>query len=379
MSAVVSQIPTQEELVERAVALAPLLQRNAQETEDTRRIPLENLNALREAGLLKITVPRRFGGYEVMAVTKMAVSEAVGRSGCGSSAWVTALINVCNWMGALLPEQGQQDIWGENPDANIAGVLNPSEDVKRVDGGFLVSGRWPWASGSLHCDWVLVGIMVPDETGKFVDQALAFVPVSDVAIEETWFVAGMKGTGSNTVVATEVFVPEHRTYSVPDAIHGKRASAFASQEPAYQQSFVPLLTLILGGPQLGLGRAALDFVLEKSSRRGITYTIYQRQADSVGFQLKIAEASTLLDSGWLLMDRAGRDTSSAPRSRATRSITGLARGCEPTRASGSARSARRLTIFSPHTEPPLLRTSAHSSGSGGTRTRPVVMRSLIRP
>jgi alkylation response protein AidB-like acyl-CoA dehydrogenase len=307
VSVVASHIPTQEELVERAAALTPTLQRNAQETEDTRRIPQENLDALRDAGLLKITMPRRFGGYEVMATTKMAVSEAIGRSGCGSTAWVTALINICNWMGSLLPEQGQIDIWGENPDATIAGVLNPSEDVKRVEGGFLISGRWPWASGSLHSDWVLVGIMVPDETGEFVDQALAFLPTSEITVEDTWFVAGMKGTGSNTILAHEVYVPEHRTYSVPAAIQGERATPFAAQEPAYQQSFVPLLTLILGGPQLGLGRAALDFVLEKSSRRGMTYTNYERQADSVGFQLEVAQAAMLLDSGGLHMDRAGRD------------------------------------------------------------------------
>src|SRR5579864_24041 len=142
MSAIHQETATsmRAELVARAESLRPILERNAVETERTRRIPQENLDALREAGLLKITVPRRYGGYEVPLSTKLAVSEAVARNTCGSTAWVTALINVCNWMGGLLPAQGQDDIWGENPDAAVAGVLNPSSDVKKVRGGYEVSG-----------------------------------------------------------------------------------------------------------------------------------------------------------------------------------------------------------------------------------------------
>src|SRR5580658_7181317 len=98
MSATTEAVPTREQLIERATALRPILERNADEAERTRRIPQENIDALREAGLLKVTVPRRFGGYEVMVGTKLAVSEAVAMGTCGSTAWVTALINVCNWM-----------------------------------------------------------------------------------------------------------------------------------------------------------------------------------------------------------------------------------------------------------------------------------------
>src|ERR1700722_698087 len=115
---------TKDELVARAAAIRPILEKNAAEVERERRLPQENIDALREAGLLRITIPRRFGGYEVPISMKLAASEAVARNGCGSTAWVMTLINVCNWMASLLPEQGQVDIWGENPDAVVAGVLN---------------------------------------------------------------------------------------------------------------------------------------------------------------------------------------------------------------------------------------------------------------
>src|SRR3712207_3384345 len=121
-------------------------------------------------------------------------------------------------MASLLPDRAQEDIFGADPDAKVAGVLAPSSEVRKVPGGYEVSGKWPWASGSLHADWVLVGVMIPDGDGNMVDQALAFMPASEITIEDTWFVAGMKGTGSNTLIADKVFVPEHRQYSVPRAI-----------------------------------------------------------------------------------------------------------------------------------------------------------------
>jgi len=305
------QAPSAEELVDRARQLRSLIERNAPEHDAQRRITQETIDALREAGLFKITVPRRFGGYEVPIWTKMQVSAALAEAD-GSTAWVTTLINVCNWIGGLLADQAQQDIWGENPGARIAGVLNPSPDVRAVDGGFEVSGRWPFASGSLHADWVLVGIVVPDASGEIVDDALAFIPIGDVAIEDTWHVAGMRGTGSNTIVAERVFVPAHRTMSLRRALQNEYPTPHAD-EVAYRASFIPVLTLVLGGPQLGMGRAALDFVLSKAGRRGITYTRFDRQSDSVGFQTDVARAATLLDTAWLHMQRGAADVERAAR------------------------------------------------------------------
>jgi len=305
----IPQAPSAEELVDRARQLRPLIERNAPEGEANRRIAQETIDALREAGLFKITVPRRFGGYEVPIWTKMQVSAALGEAD-GSTAWVTTLINVCNWMGGLLGDQAQRDIWGENPDARIAGVLNPSTDVRAVDGGFEVSGRWPFASGSLHADWVLVGIVVPDASGEIVDDALAFIPIGDVTIEDTWHVAGMRGTGSNTIVAEQVFVPAHRTMSLRRALQNEYPTPH-TDEVAYRGSFIPVLTLVLGAPQLGMGQAALDFVISKAGRRGITYTRFERQTDSVSFQAEIGRAATLIDTARLHMQRGALDVERA--------------------------------------------------------------------
>jgi alkylation response protein AidB-like acyl-CoA dehydrogenase len=302
-------VPTLEELLLRIEQTKPILTANVEETEANRRIAQANIDALTDAGAFKVAVPRRFGGYEMTIRETLEVSAVVAEA-CGSTGWVVALTNVCNWMASVLPDQAQQDIFGADADAKVAGVLNPSADVRKVEGGYQVSGQWPWASGSWHADWALVGIVVPDEAGKPVGQALAFIPMGELSIKETWFVAGMKGTGSNTIIAEDVFVPQHRLHSVPRAIENDYATEH-TEEALYRSSFIPVLTLILAGPQLGLGRAALRFVMDKAPKRGISYTKFERQSDSTAFQLQIANAATLIDTAHLHAFRAAADIDDA--------------------------------------------------------------------
>ena len=300
-----------DELLERAAALRPVLERNAAKGEEDRRIADESIDALVEAGLFKITVPLRFGGHEVDIRTKLEVSAAVAE-GDGATGWVLALINVCHWLVGLYRDQAQQDIFGADPDARVCGVLAPSVETRREDGGLVVSGRWPWASGSLHATWGLVGVLDRDAAGAITEHALALIPMTDLAVEDTWFVAGMKGTGSNTLVADEVLVPDHRLLSVPKAIENEYPTEHAD-EPLYRSSFIPVLALILVGPQLGLARAARDLVIAKAPSRAISYTSFERQTDSVAFQVEVARAAMMVDTAHLHAFRAAGEIDAAAR------------------------------------------------------------------
>ncbi len=300
------------ELLDRIRALQPMLERNAPATEEARRVGEENIEALRAAGVFKIMVPRRFGGLETDIRTKIEVAREVAK-GCGSSAWVTSLMNVCSFFTGLASAKTQEDIWGANPDARIAGVFNASSTSRKVDGGYVVTGRWPWSSGCLHADWAMLGIPVVDADGNKIEEALAFMPMSDLTIEETWFTAGMRGSGSNTTVAEDVFVPEHRLISIPGVLAGETPTPY-NDEALYRASFVPVAALILAGPQLGLCSRALEYVLEMAPKRRIAYTFYTRQMDSPSFQLNMAKAATLVDTAHLfayraadLIDEAARD------------------------------------------------------------------------
>src|SRR6185437_8509088 len=182
--------------------------------------------------------------------------------------------------------------------------------TRKVDGGWRVSGRWYFNSGSWWSTWAVLGVPLTDDAGEVVDQGLVLIPAADFTIEDVWFVTGMRGTASNCLVAEDAFVPEHRVMSVPAAIEGHYQTPFTG-ESLYRSAFVPLLTLVLAGPQLGMGRAALDLVLAKAAKKPISYTFFESQAESVAFQLQMADAATKVDVAALLCYRAAADIDDA--------------------------------------------------------------------
>lgn len=303
--------PSLQDLVDRARALQPLLMRNAAESERNRRASEENIAAIAEAGLFRLMVPKRYGGFEGTLRSHLEVSAALGEA-CGGTSWVVALSNVCAWITALYPRRAQDEVWGANPDARVSGVFTPSAQSRRVEGGLIISGKWYFSSGSLHADWASLGVIEHDENGAFRNQYLALIPMSELSIEDTWFTAGMRASGSNCIVGNEVFVPDHRLLNMMEAIERRYATEFKG-EAAYRAAFVPFAALILTGPQLGLGRAALRYVIEKAPQRAIAYTSYEKQTDSTVFQTQIAEAAIKIDNAHLRAFRAADEIDAAAR------------------------------------------------------------------
>jgi alkylation response protein AidB-like acyl-CoA dehydrogenase len=299
-----------EELLERARALQPLIRQYAAQGEQDRRVSDPVFKAMAEADLFKIMIPHRYGGYETSMKTMLDLSSTVAEAD-GGAAWIVTLINVCAWMTSLFPVKAQDEIFGQNPEAKVSGVLAPTATSRKVDGGYMVNGRWFYNSGSWWADWAVLGIPIVNEAGETIDQGLAMIPTADMTIEDTWFVAGMAASASNCLVAEDVFVPEHRVLSVPKAIGGDYPTEHLDKESLYRAAFVPLLALVLVGPQLGLGRAALDFVISKASSKTIAYTYFNPQSSSTGFQLQIAEAALLIDTAHLHAYRAAAEIDNA--------------------------------------------------------------------
>ena len=309
-SSVDTATPDTAELVARARELQPLLSRNAATGEQDRRVVEESVQALSDAGLFKLTVPKRYGGYETSMRTLMEVSAAVAEAD-GGTAWITTLINVSNWTVGLFPQRAQDEVFGADPNARVSGVLAPTAHTRKTDGGWLVSGKWYYNSGSWHSTWSGVGVPVTDDTGAVVDQGLALIPRTALELEDTWYVAGMKSSGSNAVIADDVFVPDYRILSVPKAVRGHYPTEHGATEPLYRMAFIPVLALVLAGPQLGMGKAALDYVVSKCATKPISYTFYESQKESVGFQLQVAHAARLIDTARLHAFRAATDIDEA--------------------------------------------------------------------
>ncbi|MFM9888168.1 MAG: acyl-CoA dehydrogenase family protein [Burkholderiales bacterium] len=301
--------PSREELVARSRALLPLIARNAVESDIEREIADENVQAIEDAGLFKLPTPRRYGGFASDLQTMIEVTAALGEA-CGATAWVVANRYVCSWVASLLPSRAQDEIFGDDPAIGIAGVNAPSAQARRVIGGVRATGKWYYCSGSSRARWAMLGMLETDGDGNVVDQYLAMVPIQEISIEDTWYTVGMRGTASNCMVANDVFIPDHRLFSLFSALQGVYPRE-QSPEALYRSTFAAFFPMNLTGPLLGLGRAALRHVIETAPDRGITGTIYKKQTESSVFQVRIAEAAMKIDAAELLVARAAQDVDAA--------------------------------------------------------------------
>jgi 3-hydroxy-9,10-secoandrosta-1,3,5(10)-triene-9,17-dione monooxygenase len=285
------QRPSDHELVARARALQPLLHENAAEGELHRRLPDPVSDALTDAGMFRLLTPTRFGGYAVDLRTAMKVTETLGEFD-GSASWLVSVGSAAAWMtGHLCSPQAQAEIFGPGPDIRAAGTSTPGS-ARRVDGGLCIGGRWPYASGAYHADWAALAVVVTDESEQPVDAMFCFVPAKRLRIEKTWHTVGMRGTGSDTWVADDVFVPDHRT--IPLSTIADEAPRLADDPSMFRLPFATVATLLLVGPLLGLGRAALQFVIDKAPTKAMHDTFFVRQSESAGVQIQIAEAALAL-------------------------------------------------------------------------------------
>lgn len=300
------------ELLAAAADLVPLLSMNAIRSEAERRVPEENIHALRDAGMFRLMQPVRHGGFEVSFRTKLAIMRELGR-GDGATAWVTSLMSGAAWFAGMCGDDVQDEIWGKDRGALIAGVIATTGSLERVADGFRLSGRWTYCSGSWHAQWIFLGVTAMDEDRPDGQPGLAFVPASELTIEDTWHVVGMRGTGSNTVVAENVFVPSHRFVPISVLVSGEPPIS-PNRGPVYRVPFASAASTDFLGPQLGMARAAQDLVREGLGERGFSGTVYQRAADSTTIQIAMAEAAYHIDVAEMLafgavkeVDKAGSE------------------------------------------------------------------------
>jgi len=293
-----------------AAELRPLLARNAVQAERDRRLPAENVEALQAANLFKVMMPRRWGGYGATLPTALNIFAELAK-GCSSSSWVTMIIGGLNWWASLLPDRGQEEMFANSPDVRVCAASSATVVGRRVDGGLRISGKFPFASGCWHSSWGGLGVQIEDDAHSVVGQVVGFAPISELEIEDTWFVAGMCGTGSNTLVAKDVFVPDHRVLPTTKILNGEHPAQRHYGEPSDNYAFSAANSLIGVSPVLGIAQAMLEKVIDGTRTRGITFTTYTRQADSAVAQHEIAEAALQIDSAWLLVMRAAAEVEDA--------------------------------------------------------------------
>ena len=221
----------------------------ASEGRASRQVKREAIDAIIESGFMRALLPKPWGGLEATPQAFFRAHLRIAEQDM-STAWVTGIIAVHAFQLAIMNRQALDDVYAEGPNTLISSSYNPvGAKVEVADGGFKLSGRWGWSSGSEHCTWVLLGGIVPGE-----DYRTFLVPRADYRIEDTWFAYGLQATGSNDIVIDQpVFVPEHRTHKRMDGFNCVHSQA----NPMYGIPWAQMFVRVVSTPAIGAARHAV--------------------------------------------------------------------------------------------------------------------------
>lgn len=297
------QTAAHSELVGAASALAPLIAEHADVAERDRRVAAPVVDALASAGVFHMFVPHKFGGSEAEPATGVRALEELSKAD-GSTGWVAMIGATTGVVSAYLPEDVAREVY--RPSAITGGVVAPRGTAVATDGGYNVTGRWPFASGCEHSQWLACGCLVhvggelERLPGGDPDVRMVMFPASEVEIIDTWHVSGLRGTGSHDIAVNDFFVPRDYSYSIA---RGRPVQP----GPLYGFSMMGLLAVCVAAVALGIGRAALDEMREMSPKKTPVGRRKPLSEWSVA-QVALAEGEASLRSGRAFLFDAVADT-----------------------------------------------------------------------
>lgn len=272
-------LPLPEVLIARAKAMIPVLRERARGCALGHDVPKETVAEMKAAGFFRVLQPKRHGGYEMHPNVFFEIQKALAE-GCMSTGWIYGVLGCHPYELALFHDEAQQEVWGDDPDMLVSSTYQPVGKVEKVDGGFYLSGRWGFSSGSSHCGWVLLGAINFDTDGGPPDMRTFLLPRSDYqVIEGTWDTFGLQGTGSFDIVVERVFVPEHRTHKASDGFACTNPGQKTNDGPLYRIPWAQLFIRSVSTAAFGGIRAATSAAIEIMGSRVSTNTGKAAKAD----------------------------------------------------------------------------------------------------
>jgi len=274
------------ELWARAEALLPHLRERAARTEELRQLPEETLRDFHDAELFRIHQPRRYGGAELEFAAVVTFGALLARA-CASTSWVWVNYAAHHMMLGMFPAQVQDEIWQADRDALIASsFVFPAARAKKVEGGYVITGRWPFSSGVAPSEWnMLAGLAFLDENAP-PEQRVFLLQRSQYKVIDNWHAGGLRGTGSMDVEAKEQFVPEHRTLAVSDTKGGPTPGSAVNPGPLFQMPVFALFPYMLSGVPLGIAEGLIEDYGPKAGRM-----TGARVAEIQSTQIRLGEAT----------------------------------------------------------------------------------------
>src|SRR5579883_240171 len=293
------EVPSPEALIASARAMIPTLKARADAQTAARRILPETIADMKAAGFFRVLQPRRWGGYEmsprIFAEIQMALAE-----GDMSTAWVYGVVGVHAFQIALFDDRAARDVWGEDNSILIASTYMPTGRATPAEGGWRFSGKWKFSSGVEHCQWIFLGGLTPKDDaagpgskGGGGDYCTFLLPRKDFRIVDTWDVLGLKGTGSQDIEVTDVFVPDYRVHKTSDAYLGTSPGNAVNTGHLYRYPFVQVFFRAVTNGCIGALQGMLDSFRTYAAAR-IT-TTGQSTARDPDAQLIAADAAAAID------------------------------------------------------------------------------------
>jgi 3-hydroxy-9,10-secoandrosta-1,3,5(10)-triene-9,17-dione monooxygenase len=285
---------TAQQAVQHAAAMVPRLAERAAEAERIRRIPQATIDELHETGLMRLMQPARFGGSELGLDALMNVVTEIAK-GCTSTAWVYSNLASHSWNIGQFDLRAQEDVWGTDPDALAAtGLAFPCGRATPVEGGYKLSGKWPFASGIDASTWMLVGAMT-ELPGRAPERRFFLVPQSQFRSLDNWDTYGLTGTGSHDVEVKEAFVPDHRSVSAEVFAAGQNLpGATLYENPLYAMPTFAAFAYVLSIVPIATSKAVVEQFTAAMRARASTYT-GTRVAELSSVQARIAEAAACVE------------------------------------------------------------------------------------
>jgi len=279
--------------------LLPTLRERADEAERLRVVPEASIKEIAETGFFKLLQPTRYGGLESSPLDFYEGVRLIAGA-CGSTGWVSSVVGVHPWQGALFADEAQQAVWGTDPNVRLSSSYAPTGKATLTEGGFKLSGKWSFSSGCDHCQWVLLGGLVFNEDGNVVDFRTFMIPRSDYQIIDVWHMVGLAGTGSNDIVVDDVFVPEAFTLSMGETGQCKGPGQAVNTSNLYKLPFHSIFTTTICTPIIGMAYGAYEEHVDMQQKRVRAAYLGEKASLDPFAAVRIARASSDIDAAWAL-------------------------------------------------------------------------------
>ena len=294
-----------EKILEAARAMLPELRERAGATEANRKLLPEIHEAFLKAGFYRVMQPRGFGGLELPFGIQTEMSMELARA-CPSSAWVAGLLACHGWLLGMMPGEAQEEVWDDDPETCVATSFAGSGiSTERTEGGFRISGRWPFSSGVDFCGWAILVAKLP--SGDSTDGQVHYlvVPLADCRIVDTWNATGLAGTGSNDIVVEDAFVPDRRIAPFSALCAGEGPGCEVNPGYLYRLPQMAVFSFNLVGVAIGAARGAVEHLT--TSMQPTSRATGAPLASQQSIQLRIAESMAEIDAAHALVDRNRRE------------------------------------------------------------------------